>query len=50
MLIQRPRLTAYIPSLILVTLMATHTPSLAQDKAPALPTPDSVRLDKLQLM
>lgn len=38
------------PSLILVMLMTTHTPLQAQSSASGLPTPESVQLDRLQLM
>ncbi|WP_022963220.1 serine hydrolase domain-containing protein [Halopseudomonas pelagia] len=47
--IRLPR-TFSITPLMLVMLMATHTTSVAQSAAPTLPTPDSVRLDRLQLM
>lgn len=50
MLAPRSRFSGYFPSLLLVSLMAMQTPSLAQDQAPTLPTPESVRLDRLQLM
>lgn len=50
MLAPRARLAGTLSSLILVTLMTTPTPLLAQDQTPSLPTPESVRLDRLKLM
>jgi CubicO group peptidase (beta-lactamase class C family) len=50
MLLNRLTRTFSLSSFLLVTLMATHTTSTAQSAAPTLPSPDSVRLDRLQLM